>query len=525
MPPRIFISYRRDDAAGEAGRLSDHLIQRFGAPSVFLDIDTIQPGADFVVTLEDSLKETGVMLVVIGRRWLGDGGRRRLDDPADFVRLELERALSRSIPIVPVLVQGATMPQATDLPAPLAALSKRQAVTLDHAEFRHDADRLSDHIAKILGISASAAAPSWRSRRAAGGAVAALALILGAAAYWLADDDGTNPPATPENVRPAATNPRVDAALAEAAAQRQRNQFVEALATLAAARELAPDSDAVRRLQEDVAMDLIRNVRVQQGGTFAAAIKPGLAVIDAALPAAAGTRRADLLAHAGWATFLMRRDGDGRLDPTESYREALKIDPDNPSANAMLAHWMISHDDDLAGGMPLFLKAETDRRAIDAVRQLEWGALGNSSSVATDVERVRVADRMRRAGERLNDRQQSALRGTYYQFSLGGRAERRAELLQALPPDDHLALLSWAFGATTTAGEQPLIRFYEALLHAEAGRTQEAINGLLTLRDELAGSPGSLQDSVTASLRALREDRREQPSAPRPRPRRQPPGG
>src|SRR5688500_9463232 len=100
MASRIFISYRRDDSAGHAGRLADHLHRRFGSARVFLDIDTIQPGADFPTVLRSSLQETVAMLVVIGPSWTslaGADGVRRLDDPADFVRLEVEAALGRDI--------------------------------------------------------------------------------------------------------------------------------------------------------------------------------------------------------------------------------------------------------------------------------------------------------------------------------------------------------------------------------------------------------------------------------------------
>ncbi|HEY6614403.1 MAG TPA: toll/interleukin-1 receptor domain-containing protein, partial [Vicinamibacterales bacterium] len=120
MPPRIFVSYRREDAAGDAGRLADHLTRRFGRGQVFLDIDTIDPGTDFVRVLQSSLRETAAVLVVIGQRWTSvsnSSGMRRLDDAKDFVRLEVEESLGRDIPVVPVLVQGATMPRAEDLPA------------------------------------------------------------------------------------------------------------------------------------------------------------------------------------------------------------------------------------------------------------------------------------------------------------------------------------------------------------------------------------------------------------------------
>ena len=154
MPPRIFISYRRDDAAGDAGRLADHLNRRFGRGQVFLDIDTIDPGADFVGVLQSSLRETAAVLVVIGQRWTSardSSGARRLDNAKDFVRLEVEESLSRDIPVVPVLVQGAAMPKPEDLPPSMASLTTRQAVTLDHAEFHDDANRLCDHLEKMIG--------------------------------------------------------------------------------------------------------------------------------------------------------------------------------------------------------------------------------------------------------------------------------------------------------------------------------------------------------------------------------------
>jgi hypothetical protein len=129
----IFISYRREDAAGEAGRLSDHLARRFGEARVFIDIDTIAPGTDFIVELDRALADTKVLLVIIGRRWLDAAdatGARRLDRADDFVRREIHSALSRGVRIVPVLVQGATMPSEADLPKPLAKLATRQAMAI-----------------------------------------------------------------------------------------------------------------------------------------------------------------------------------------------------------------------------------------------------------------------------------------------------------------------------------------------------------------------------------------------------------
>src|SRR5688500_12370184 len=149
----IFISYRRDDAAGEAGRLADHLARRFGQGRVFIDIDTIAPGTDFTAELERALAGVTVVLVIIGRRWLAAAdaqGNRRLDAPDDFVRREIVTALQRGTRLVPVLVQNAAMPSPAELPEPLRPLASRQAMAIQHEEFGADAQRLADAIAPLL---------------------------------------------------------------------------------------------------------------------------------------------------------------------------------------------------------------------------------------------------------------------------------------------------------------------------------------------------------------------------------------
>ncbi len=129
----IFLSYRREDAGGQAGRLYDTLVQRFGPAAVFRDIDTIPPGADFVEHIEESIASADVILVVIGRDWVSatdDNGQRRLDQPDDYVRLELEMALRRDVPVIPVLVRDAAMPLRDQVPEDLVSLTRRQAIPL-----------------------------------------------------------------------------------------------------------------------------------------------------------------------------------------------------------------------------------------------------------------------------------------------------------------------------------------------------------------------------------------------------------
>ncbi len=502
MAARIFVSYRRDDAASAAGRLADHLNRRFGAGHVFLDIDTIEPGTDFVSVLRDSLQQTAVVLVVIGRRWtsLRDAsGRRRLDDPADFVRLEVETALQRGVPVVPVLVDGAALPPAVELPASLAPLTTRQAVSLDHAEFHDDAERLCDRLERLAGLSSGGRRWWWT----AAAAVVAVLVLLAAALYvtGAGGDRGAGGAATQEQ------DAQVERLLAEAAQQRRRQQPAEALATLERARGLAPDSEAVQRAREEVAMAWIRDVRIEGGAsTFGDAIKPALAVVDEGLATARGPRRADLLAHSGWASFLMWRDGNRRLDPAEWYRDALMVDAQNPFANAMLAHWMLFGEDDVAAARPLFERALGSGRAREVVRSLQWSAYGNTSTIEATVERLGVADAIRREGGTLTPAQAQALWSPYYFSSLSGRDREREALLDALAPDDHLQTLEWAFAdyAAREPSRRLTMRYYSALLQARGGRRPQAVEELQALARELGGSNGSLRDAVIRALESLK---------------------
>ena len=100
----IFISYRRDDSSGHAGRLADRLVEHFGRNRIFVDTDTIEPGEDFVTAIERAVGSCEILVAVIGRHWLSAGGTGRLNDPNDFVRLEIATALRRDIRVIPVLV-------------------------------------------------------------------------------------------------------------------------------------------------------------------------------------------------------------------------------------------------------------------------------------------------------------------------------------------------------------------------------------------------------------------------------------
>ncbi len=141
---RVFISYRRDDAAGYAGRLEEALEKRLGRGSVFRDVLDIAPGADFVEAIRQRLAGAQTVLVLIGPRWAGGdaSGTRRIDDAQDFVRLEVQEALASGAHVIPVLLPGARMPGEAELPAPLQPLARRNAMNLGDTHWGADIDRL-----------------------------------------------------------------------------------------------------------------------------------------------------------------------------------------------------------------------------------------------------------------------------------------------------------------------------------------------------------------------------------------------
>jgi hypothetical protein len=145
MSGPIFISYRRDDAPHLAGRLYDRLAARFPKDRIFIDVDNLDPGVDFVEAIERTVGACDVLIAVIGRRWLISSeaeGSRRLDYPDDFVRLEVATALKRNIRVIPVLVDDASMPGASDVPDDLKALVRRHAIPISYDRFNADSARL-----------------------------------------------------------------------------------------------------------------------------------------------------------------------------------------------------------------------------------------------------------------------------------------------------------------------------------------------------------------------------------------------
>lgn len=153
MPRGIFISYRRQETAYAAGWLYQQLRDRFGREQIFKDVDDLDPGDDFYDKIDEAVGSCAVMLALIGDQWVDlvdEVGARRLDDPHDFVRLEIEAALRRGVRVVPLLVAGARMPRPESLPPSLSGLTRRQAVELSPERFEADTQRLLGVIERTL---------------------------------------------------------------------------------------------------------------------------------------------------------------------------------------------------------------------------------------------------------------------------------------------------------------------------------------------------------------------------------------
>ena len=204
----IFISYRRDDSAGYAGRLYDRLAGHFGPERVFMDVEGIEPGVDFVTAIEEAVSSCRVLIVIIGDEWTqarDAAGRRRLDDPNDFIRLETGTALQRGIRVVPVLVEGAGMPHIDDLPDDLKLLTRRQAIEISHKQWESSTGELIRTLESLLAAApvvlprdaplpeslvSTVAAPTLTAQRQWVWLGAAALLITLASAWWFSRGQG-----------------------------------------------------------------------------------------------------------------------------------------------------------------------------------------------------------------------------------------------------------------------------------------------------------------------------------------------
>ena len=390
----IFLSYRRDDSSGYAGRLFDNLAERFGRERVFMDIETLEPGMDFVAGIDRAIDSCGAVIALIGPNWISaqDGeGRRRLDDPHDFIRLEITSALKRNVRVIPVLVHNASMPLERELPEPLRPLCRLQATEISDNRWEFDVRRLADVLEPLveepaqsaMAATSAATAPAGLTQTTTGteqkpggrpaawlAAAAAVILIVAGGGWWLSQSTPPEraqppadepvpispPPAIPSE--PVATTdppPEPISATAPAAAQAP-------VATTEPPRPETPKPD--EPLRED-----LRDMRE-------AAETERVTVPGPRGPSPEELRQREIteLLHAAeidLAELRLTRPADNNA--FERFQRVLELDPQNPTAREGLIaiteryHGLV--EDALAGGA-----LDRAQRYLDAVRVVDAGA-------------------------------------------------------------------------------------------------------------------------------------------------------
>jgi Trypsin/TIR domain len=214
MAAKIFISYRRADSGGTAGRVRDRLVRDFGQQNVFMDVDSIPGGVDFAADLSRQVAECRVFLAVIGPNWLvekDETGARRLDNPDDLLSKEIAAALARDpsvISVIPVLIDDARMPKPDQLPDPIKPLARRNAVEVRNTQFARDADALAATVRDALGKERTWV--DWRRVAAVVGASAALVLVSLVVYFW---KSASRPPAVESSIASTSRAPAVESSV------------------------------------------------------------------------------------------------------------------------------------------------------------------------------------------------------------------------------------------------------------------------------------------------------------------------
>ncbi len=257
---------------------------------------------------------------------------------------------------------------------------------------------------------------------------------------------------------------------------------------------------ALQAQQEDVAMQWLRDARPGAGHAFSEIVDPVVPVLERASADAAGQRRADLLAHLGWARFLKGRDGSSDGDPAGDYANALTTDPHNAYAHAFWGHWILWQHGDTAVAMQHFADALSDRRATADgairrwVRSLQVAALRNDHALPTDATLLALVNDMRSRGEPIDPGTRDSLKAIYYRF--GREPERTKALLQAVAPAEQAATLA------RLAFAEPSMRAVQAQLFEAAGQRAQALQAWRALRADPA-IDGETAAQADAAIRRL----------------------
>lgn len=460
-----------------------------------MDVDDIAPGQNFAEAIDRSIAGCATALIVIGPRWAQIMKERLAAGDTDYVRHEVASALSHKLRIIPVLVGGAKMPGAADLPAELAELPFFQAVELRDNTFKEDSARL----AGSLGLSRRTV--KWGGVWAVAGLVVLVAALIGVVGFARI---GKRKVEAPEDPR-----------LATARTQISLGEPASAFRTYGEILQGGSSDAAVMELRADAAMAWLRDYHVAAGeGQKAEDVAgPQLAAIIEVLEAAlartggSGQRAANVLAHLGWAHWLNRRIAAKEFGnaPQQAFRKALAADAGNVYANAMMGSWLLQSNGDTAEALRCFEAAERAGTEREFVRQLELGAMTYRDDRGVPAAVMRVVNKMRVNKEPLDERMR---RRVLSNFAPGHEAETE-EMLTAVAPQDVWATFEWLAPAAP-GDEKTFERFRRDYVRARVaaleGKTEDAAGLLRDLQGRLkaAGMDGRLADDVAGALKRVK---------------------
>ena len=497
----IFISYRREDSAAYAGRLCDHLGAIFGPERVFMDVEDIAPGQVFTESIDRTIQACEVVIVVIGPRWMEILQKRAQDKQSDYVYREVEAAISNKIPVVPVLVGGASMAQLSGLPPAITPLQFYNAAELRDSTFKDDCAKLARSL-KVRTVPEST-----------GGKRRTKIVVIGLALLILAPMAYVGVEKWQES---RGRNSIVEAQLATARSQAGRGEYESAFRSSQKVVDEHRENGAAVDLQTDVAMGWVRNfhVLVPEGKKAEDLAGPALAeligVLDAALARTTekGSRAADILAHLGWAHWLNQKIAHKELGPAaeRDLREALKLDPSNVYANAMLGNWMIQSNRSTDEALQHFEGAVKAGKERPFVRQMQLGAMTYNDEPRIAQALIQVVNDMRQNGEPIEDPYK---RRTLTAFSPIRTMDELKQTLSAVPPDDAWATFEWLDGPVdegSDANDRRLRHdFIKAIILEVSGKKEEALATFSALEREMKakGFSGRFADHVSGAVKRL----------------------
>ncbi len=277
--------------------------------------------------------------------------------------------------------------------------------------------------------------------------------------------------------------------------QQEARDYGAAWTSLAKAAELRTNEPRVRSGQEDLAMAWLDDIRGSQEPTpFTAIVDKLVPVLSRGVVAANGPRKADLLAHLGWADFLRWRDGQRSLDPAAWYRKALAADSQNLFAHAMLAHWTLWNHGNLEDAKGHFASALKSGRERPYVRRLQLAALTNTSDGAGEVELLRVATDMRKGDEPMDPGGRDRIWNIYYSRFVSNAGEDSIDqMFAAVPAAEQTTTYRWMFDTTGYPQSKGVLYLYVlGRLQDAAGQRAEALATYRSIRSRLPASDRGL---------------------------------